>query len=129
MVWVIRCPARLCLVADHTDYHEWFSPELVTFASDVALMTAVVAPLKEKIIKIHSSDDTFEPSEILFEDGPGLSDNWLDWLSSRDVPEPGWKNYVEGVLRHAQLHYGDKISFGFEMYIDSTIPHNSQFSS
>ena len=41
---VIRVPARLCLAADHTDYWEIFTPELVTFASDSAMMWAVISP-------------------------------------------------------------------------------------
>ena len=129
MVWVVRCPARLCLVADHTDYHEWFSPELITFASNTAVMTAIITPLEEKIIKIHSSDVAFDSYEISFESGPERSLSWLEWLAAEEIPEPNWSNYVEGVLRHAQSHYGDEILFGFEMFIDSTIPVASGASS
>ena len=42
--WFIQVPARLCLAADHTDYWEAFTPELVTFASDSCTMKALIAP-------------------------------------------------------------------------------------
>ena len=50
--WVIRVPARLCLAADHTDYWEAFTPELVTFASDSTLMKAVIVPRSDSLIRM-----------------------------------------------------------------------------
>ena len=50
--WVIRVPARLCLAADHTDYWEAFTPELVTFASDSATMKAVISPRTDSMVRM-----------------------------------------------------------------------------
>ena len=129
MVWVIRSPARLCLAADHTDYHTWFSPELLTVASADAVMSAVVAPLEEMVIRLHSTDARFDSVDISFDGGPEHGVDWLAWLDERGVPEPAWSNYVEGVLRHAQALYGDDVRYGFEMLVDSTIPVASGASS
>ncbi|MDG1525397.1 MAG: hypothetical protein P8Q90_04945 [Candidatus Thalassarchaeaceae archaeon] len=127
--WVIRVPARLCLVADHTDYWEVFSPQLVTFASDSCAMQAVISPRNDSLVRMCSYG--FEDYEFdLNEDrppstGPGIQ--WLDWLEVRGMVLPHWSNYVRGPVRHAQMHHN--VKNGFDILIDSNIPHSSGASS
>ena len=128
--WVIRVPARLCLAADHTDYWEAFTPELVTFASDSATMKAVISPRTDSMVRMFNVGD-FEDCEFdLNEDTPPRatgSNGWLEWLDARGTPSAHWSNYVRGSVHHAQMHHD--VSVGFDLLIDSNIPPASGASS
>ena len=128
--WVIRVPARLCLAADHTDYWEAFTPELVTFASDSALMNAVISPRSDSLIRMFNLGE-FEDCQFDLNDGgpPHAtgSDGWLEWLDTCGTPTPHWSNYVRGSVHHAQMHHDVKV--GFDLLIDSNIPPASGASS
>ena len=128
--WLIRVPARLCLAADHTDYWEVFTPELVTFASDSALMNAVISPRSDSMIRLFNVGD-FEDCEFdLNENAPPLAteeNGWLDWLDACGTPAAHWSNYVRGSVHHAQMHHDVKV--GFDLLIDSNIPPASGASS
>ena len=128
--WVIRIPARLCLAADHTDYWEVFTPELVTFASDSTLMTAVISPRKDSRIQMFNMGEFEDCQFNLNEDTPPPatgSNSWLEWLDACGTPTAHWSNYVEGSVRHAQMHHDVKV--GFDLLIDSNIPPASGASS
>jgi galactokinase len=128
--WVIRVPARLCLAADHTDYWEVFTPELVTFASDSALMNAVISPRSDSMIRLFNVGD-FEYCEFdLNEVAPPRAteeNGWIDWLDACGTPVAHWSNYVRGSVQHAQMHHDVKV--GFDLLIDSNIPPASGASS
>ena len=128
--WIIRVPARLCLVADHTDYWEAFTPELVTFASDSATMRAVISPRSDSMVRMFNIGD-FDDCEFDLNDGaPPTSEgggSWLEWLDACGTPAAHWSNYVRGSIRHAQMHHDVKV--GFDLLIDSTIPPASGASS
>ena len=128
--WIIRVPARLCLAADHTDYWEVFSPHLVTFASDSCTMRAVISPRTDMLVRMFNTGQ-FEDCEFDMSVGspPSTSDGvqWLDWLESHGAPEAHWSNYVRGSVHHAQMHHG--VNNGFDILIDSNIPHSSGASS
>ena len=85
--WVIRVPARLCLVADHTDYWEVFSPQLVTFASDSCTMRAVISPRNDSLVRMYNMGE-FEDCEFNLNVDPpppsGDGVQWLDWLESQN---------------------------------------------
>ncbi len=128
--WVIRVPARLCLAADHTDYWEVFTPELVTFASDSALMNAVISPRSDSLIRMFNLGEFEECQFDLNDDVPPHatgSDSWLGWLDACGTPTPHWSNYVRGSVHHAQMHHDVKT--GFDLLIDSNIPPASGASS
>ena len=99
--WIIRVPARLCLAADHTDYWEAFTPELVTFASDSATMKAVISPRTDSMVRMFNVGD-FEDCEFdLNEDTPPRatgSNGWLEWLDARGTPSAHWSNYVLSLI-------------------------------
>ncbi|MDE0708365.1 MAG: hypothetical protein OSB33_05390, partial [Candidatus Poseidoniales archaeon] len=128
--WVIRVPARLCLAADHTDYWEVFSPQLVTFASDSCTMRAVISPRTDSLVRLFNMGK-FENYEFdMSVDCPPLASDgflWLDWLGERGTPVAHWSNYVRGPVHHAQMHHG--ASKGFDILIDSDIPPSSGASS
>ena len=128
--WVIRVPARLCLAADHTDYWEAFTPELVTFASDSATMNAVISPRSDSIVRMFNIGD-FEDCEFdLNENVPPHStgpNGWLEWLEDCGTPAAHWSNYIRGSVHHAQMHHDAKV--GFDLLIDSNIPAASGASS
>ena len=125
--WVIRVPARLCLVADHTDYWEVFSPQLVTFASDSCTMRAVVSPRTDSLVRMHNMGE-FEDCEFdLNETAPTAESRWLAWLETQGTPAPHWSNYVRGPVHHTQMHHD--VKNGFDILIDSSIPHSSGASS
>jgi len=128
--WIIRVPARLCLVADHTDYWEAFTPELVTFASDSATMRAVISPRSDSMVRMFNIGD-FDDCEFDLNDGaPPPSEgegSWLEWLDACGTPDAHWSNYVRGSVRHAQMHHD--VKFGFDLLIDSNIPPASGASS
>ena len=128
--WVIRVPARLCLVADHTDYWEVFSPQLVTFASDSCTMRAVISPRNDSLVRMYNMGE-FEDCEFnLNVDSPPPSGDgiqWLDWLEAQGTPAPHWSNYIRGPVHHAQMHH--RVKWGFDILIDSNIPHSSGASS
>ena len=127
--WVIRVPARLCLVADHTDYWEVFSPQLVTFASDSCTMRAVISPRNDSLVRMYNMGE-FEDCEFdLNENFPpaGSGQQWLDWLETQGTPAPHWSNYVRGPVHHTQMLH--RVKWGFDILIDSDIPHSSGASS
>ena len=128
--WIIRVPARLCLVADHTDYWGAFTPELVTFASDSATMRAVISPRSDSMVRMFNVGD-FDDCEFDLDDGaPPDSEgggSWLEWLDACGTPAAHWSNYVRGSVRHAQMHHDVKV--GFDLLIDSNIPSASGASS
>jgi galactokinase len=127
--WVVRVPARLCLVADHTDYWEVFSPQLVTFASDSCAMQAIISPRDDSLVRMCSFG--FEDHEFDLNGdsppSPGAGIQWLDWLEGQGMPIPHWSNYVRGPVRHAQMHHN--VKNGFDILIDSNIPPSSGASS
>ncbi len=128
--WVIRVPARLCLAADHTDYWEVFSPQLVTFSSDSCTMRAVISPRTDSLVRLFNVGE-FEDCEFdMRVDSPPLASDrsqWLDWLNEQGTPAAHWSNYVRGPVHHAQMHHGARN--GFDMIIDSNIPPSSGASS
>ena len=99
--WIIRVPARLCLAADHTDYWEAFTPELVTFASDSALMTAVISPRTDSIVRLFNVGD-FDDCEFDLNEGTPPravnSNSWLEWLDTCGTPSAHWSNYVLSLI-------------------------------
>ncbi len=125
--WFIRVPARLCLVADHTDYWEVFSPQLVTFASDSCTMRAVISPRTDSLVRMYNMGE-FEDCEFdLDENAPPTEGQWLAWLETQGTPAPHWSNYVRGPVHHTQMHHD--VKNGFDILIDSSIPHSSGASS
>ena len=126
-VWIIRVPARLCLAADHTDYWNAFTAELITMASDSQEMICVIGAREDGLVSCVSSENKFESWTKKFDDVKFDCDNWLDWLGSMNVPKSHWSNYVMGSVFYAKMHY--EIKFGFNMYISSTIPPASGASS
>ena len=128
--WVIRVPARLCLVADHTDYWHAFTPELVTFASDSCTMRALISPRRASLVRMFNMGD-FDDCQFDLNDGaPPLvtgANSWLEWLDACGTPAAHWSNYVRGSVHHAQMHHDVRI--GFDLLIDSNIPSASGASS
>ena len=128
--WVIRVPARLCLVADHTDYWEVFSPQLVTFASDSCTMRAVICPRNDSLVQMYNMGEFEDCGFNLNVDPPppsGGGVHWLNWLEAQGTPAPHWSNYIRGPVHHAQMHH--RVEWGFYILIDSEIPHSSGASS
>ena len=128
--WVIRVPARLCLVADHTDYWEVFSPQLVTFASDSCTMRAVICPRNDSLVQMYNMGEFEDCGFNLNVDSPPPSGDgvqWLNWLEVQGTPAPHWSNYIRGPVHHAQMHH--RVEWGFDILIDSEIPHSSGASS
>ncbi len=128
--WIIRVPARLCLAADHTDYWEVFSPHLVTFASDSCTMQAVISPRSDSLIRMYNMGDFDDCEFDIRENSPPLAVDdfqWLDWLELHGTPEAHWSNYVRGPVHHAQMYHD--VKNGFDILIDSNIPHSSGASS
>jgi len=128
--WVVQVPARLCLAADHTDYWEVFSPHLVTFASDTSKMGAVISARTDTLVRMFNMGE-FDDCEFDMgvDSPPSASDEfqWLDWLESQGTPEAHWSNYVRGPVYHAQMNHD--VKNGFDILIDSNIPHSSGASS
>ena len=128
--WVIRVPARLCLAADHTDYWHAFTPELVTFASDSCSMRAVISSRTDSQVRMFNMGE-FEDCQFDLNDGapPRAKgpESWLEWLDAVGTPAPHWSNYIQGSVRHAQMHHDVKV--GFDLLIDSNIPLASGASS
>ena len=128
--WIIRVPARLCLAADHTDYWEVFTPELVTFASDSTVMRAVISPRSDSMVRLFNIGDYEDCEFDLNEGAPPRavgSNSWLEWLDTCGTPAAHWSNYVRGSVHHAQMHHD--IKNGFDLLIDSNIPPASGASS
>lgn len=121
LVWVLDCPARLCLSGEHLDYVPWYRCEVVTAASDVFRMQAVVAPRDDGVVRISTVLDGFPDAEFNI-DELRVSGDWQSWLESRgNPPERGWQNYSKGaVARVTCAHPG--LEFGFDCLFDSTIP-------
>ena len=132
LVWVVSMPARLCAAADHTDYWQCFTPELVTFASAEHRMWAVIKPRNDSMVRMQSTHPSFVKREFdISEDVPERFEgmNWLDWLERRGASEPDWANYVLGSIRHTQFNSPEALLGGFDMLVDSTIPSSSGASS
>lgn len=132
LVWVVSMPARLCAAADHTDYWQCFSPELVTFASAEHRMWAIIKPRDDSVVRMQSThpsftDREFDISQDIPERMEGMS--WLEWLERKGAPEPDWANYVLGSIRHTQFSSPETLLKGFDMLVDSTIPSSSGASS
>ena len=128
--WIIRVPARLCLAADHTDYWEAFTPELVTFASDSALMTAVISPRTDSVVRLFNVGDFDDCEFDLNENLPPRatdSNHWIEWLDANGTPDAHWSNYVRGSVHHTQMYHD--VENGFDLLIDSNIPPASGASS
>ena len=128
--WIIQVPARLCLAADHTDYWEVFTPELVTFASDSAVMRAVISPRSDSMVRLFNVGDFEDCGFDLNEVVPPRamdSNSWLEWLDDRGTPAAHWSNYVRGSVHHTQMHHD--VKNGFDLLIDSNIPPASGASS
>ena len=79
--WVIRVPARLCLTADHTDYWEAFTPELVTFASDSAVMKAVISPRSDSVIRMFNVGEFEDCQFNLNDSAPPRASGSNSWSS------------------------------------------------
>ncbi len=131
-VWVVSMPARMCAAADHTDYWECFTPELITFASAEHRMWAIISPRDDQTVRLQSTHPTF--TERVFDISQGAPErsgglSWLDWLDNNDSPEPDWSNYVLGSIRHTQFNSQGMLLRGFDMLVDSTIPSASGASS
>lgn len=126
-VWVIQVPARICLAADHTDYWQGFTSELVVMASDSQVMTAVIGPRDDGIISCSSMNKGFEPWEQDLGENIPIGDDWLSWLEVLGEPTPHWSNYVVGSVKHTQMF--EDVKYGFNMSITSTIPPDSGSSS
>ncbi len=126
-VWIVSVPARICVAADHTDYWRGFSPELLTMASDGQTMWGVVGPRDDGSVSCSSSDESFDDWSGTVHSSLKIGDDWLEWLRDRGSPAPNWANYIMGSIYRTAIDYD--VPFGFNLYVDSSIPPASGASS
>ena len=127
-LFAVDVPGRVCVLGDHSDYVPYLKATIVTFASSEQRMRALISPRKDRIVRIRSSLDGCENTELTIDvDVVERNSNWLDVLNSRDNVSPHWSNYVRGAVAYSM--YIHRIDFGFDMYIHSTIPSSSGTSS
>ena len=126
LLWAVDVPGRICVLGEHSDYVPYIGAKIVTFASAEQRMRALVAPREDGVVRIGSSLRGCEVTEFTLEE-EDFEGEWLNVLDERGVPEQHWSNYVRGAVAHTlKLH---ELKYGFDMFLDSTIPPASGTSS
>ena len=122
----LSVPARICVFGDHSDYVPYLGTNIVTFASAEQRMFAHISPRTDSIVKVLSSLEGCDPIVFSIHD-VGIQGPWLETLDSLGAPDTHWSNYVKGAV--AYLGNKRRIEYGFEMFVQSTIPAASGASS
>ena len=123
--WIIDAPARLCLNGEHSDYVPWHPSKIITAASDLFRMRAVVAPRDDGIVRISSTLDKAGDVEFSV-DSVRVGGLWIESL--QDSLDADWGNYTRGAVARAALDHPD-LKYGFDCLFDSTIPSGGGASS
>jgi galactokinase/CTP:molybdopterin cytidylyltransferase MocA len=126
LLWAVEVPGRVCILGDHSDYVPYLRANIITFASDNQRMRVLVSPRDDGRIRIASSLDGCELTEFDIQE-ERYDGDWLDGLDERGAPDSHWSNYVRGAVAYTQSL--NELRFGFDMFVDSTIPPASGSSS
>ena len=126
LLWAVEAPGRVCILGDHSDYVPYLQANIITFASVKQRMRVLVSPRDDGRVRIASSLDGCEFTEFDIQDEQYDGD-WLDGLNERGAPDSHWSNYVKGAVAYTQSL--NELRFGFDMFVDSTIPPASGSSS
>jgi len=106
---LVRSPARINLIGEHTDYNDGF---VMPAAVDKEIVFAI-APSTDAVSKIFSLNFQEEASVNLYETGK--------------IDEPSWLNYLLGILH--QLRERGYVLKPFNCVIGSTVPAGAGMSS
>ena len=126
LLWAVEVPGRVCILGDHSDYVPYLGANIITFASDEQRMRVLGSPRDDGRIRIASSLEGCELTEFDIQE-ERFEGDWLDCLDEREPPDSHWSNYVRGAITYTQSL--NELKFGFDMFVDSTIPPASGSSS
>ena len=107
--WVVAAPGRVNLIGEHTDYNEGFA---LPMAIDRHIVIAADSNTRREVT-LHS-ETTGETAS--FSVHPKV-----------ERGEPGWSNYVRGVI--AGFQKLNKKVPGFDAVIESTLPYGGGLAS
>jgi galactokinase len=131
-IFINRTPGRLDLMGGNDDYTGG-----LVFEKTIREATLVaIQPRKDNIICIYNpavrSLGWVERIEITLEDlienhKVKSLENVRDWINSD--PLKAWCAYIIGDLYYLLLHFQEKITFGFSLYLESDVPLGKGVSS
>jgi galactokinase len=107
--WVVAAPGRVNLIGEHTDYNDGFV--LPMAIERYMVIAADRNPDREVVLHSNTNGET-----ATFSVRSGVARG-----------EPGWSNYVRGVVAGFQQR-GQKVS-GFDAVIESTLPYGGGVAS
>ncbi len=107
--WVVAAPGRVNLIGEHTDYNDGF---VLPMAIERYMMIAADRNRDREVILHSNTNGETASFSVRSEVGRG---------------EPGWSNYVRGVVAGFQ-HRGKRVA-GFDAVIESTLPYGGGVAS
>ena len=134
-VSLLRAPARINILGEHIDYVSYLPTASLTFGSREHDALMLYRKAAQPEVRGRSTSPaygafSFPLSETRVpEIADGIESEWLSFLNERNVPAPGWQNYIKGATEFARARFGQRVVTGFDFIVDSTIPAGGGASS
>ncbi len=127
-VSILSAPARINLLGEHIDYVSYIPTASLTFGSREHDMVLLFRPSEEGRIRGATTLPGCVPFSFGLRDGPvpaadaDTEQLWERALFARPAPDADWGNYIRGAVYFAHFKYGERVSRGFDLLVDSSIP-------
>ncbi len=131
---ILRAPARINILGEHVDYVSYLPTQSLPFGSREHDMLMLYRSSQTDRVRGASTASEYAPFSFVLSDGPdsyhqNLSTEWLAYLYEHPASASHWKNYVIGPAYHRRMHFGKRLSRGFDFLVDSEIPAGGGASS
>ena len=133
-VSLLRAPARINVLGEHVDYVSYLPTASITFGSRERDMLMMYRRNDRRSVRGGSASEKYAAGSFSLPEESSteirdLYEAWLSYLHRLGTPAPNWLNYARGSVDFAALKFGNRIKYGFDFVIDSTIPPGGGASS